>query len=137
VEFLEQPLVPDDLEGLARCARSRPSTSCRWSWTRAVSLPRHSAACRARGRDQHQARQVRSLREALRMVATARATDARHGRLHDRDVAWDHGRAHFTPLVDAPIWTARRSPWTIPLPATIEQGQIRLPTEPGLGVRRR
>src|SRR5262249_60642093 len=45
--------------------------------------------------------------------------------------------AHFTPLVDAADLDGAALTVDDPFSgATIEQGQIRLPTEPGLGVRR-
>jgi len=80
-----------------------------------------------------------SLREALRMIATARA----HGMLVMVGCMIESSlgitaAAHFTPLVDAADLDGAALTANDPfVGATIDGGQIRLPTEPGLGVSRR
>src|SRR3989454_3030308 len=80
-----------------------------------------------------------SLREALRMIATARA----HGMLVMVGCMIETSlgitaAAHFTPLVDAADLDGAALTANDPfVGATIDGGQIRLPREPGLGVRRR
>jgi len=80
-----------------------------------------------------------SLREALRMIATARA----HGMLVMVGCMIETSlgitpAAHFTPLVDAADLDGAALTVDDPfVGASVVGGQIRLPTEPGLGVRRR
>src|SRR2546427_826628 len=80
-----------------------------------------------------------SLREALRMIATARA----HGMLVMVGCMIETSlgitaAAHFTPLVDAADLDGAALTANDPfVGATIDGGQICLPTGPGLGVRRR
>ncbi len=140
VEFLEQPLVPDDLDGLAEVRRVASKhhlpvvvdESC----LVAADIPR--LAARADGINIKLAK-CGSLREALRMIATARA----HGMLVMVGCMIETSlgitaAAHFTPLVDAADLDGAALTVDDPFTgATIDQGQIRLPTEPGLGVRRR
>jgi L-alanine-DL-glutamate epimerase-like enolase superfamily enzyme len=140
VEFLEQPLPPEDLEGLARVRRHANAhdlpvvvdESC----IVASDIPRLAGA--ADGVNIKLAK-CGSLREALRMIATARA----HGMLVMVGCMIESSlgitpAAHFTPLVDAADLDGAAlivdDPFT---GATIAGGQIRLPTGPGLGVRRR
>jgi len=79
------------------------------------------------------------LREALRMIATARA----HGMLVMVGCMIESSlgitaAAHFTPLVDAADLDGAALTANDPFAgATIDGGEIRLPTGPGLGVRRR
>jgi L-alanine-DL-glutamate epimerase-like enolase superfamily enzyme len=140
VEFLEQPLPPEDLEGLAAVRRHATKhdlpvvvdESC----IVASDIPRVAAA--ADGINIKLAK-CGSLREALRMIATARA----HGMLVMVGCMIETSlgitpAAHFTPLVDAADLDGAALTVDDPfVGATIDGGQIRLPTEPGLGVRRR
>lgn len=140
VEFLEQPLVPEDLDGLAELRRVAAAhqlpivvdESC----LVAADIPR--LAGRADGINIKLAK-CGSLREALRMIATARA----HGMLVMVGCMIETSlgitaAAHFTPLVDAADLDGAALTVDDPFTgATIDNGQIRLPTEPGLGVRRR
>ena len=140
VEFLEQPLPPNDLEGLGEVRRAATAhdlpvvvdESC----IVAADIPR--LAGRVDGINIKLAK-CGSLREALRMIATARA----HGMLVMVGCMIETSlgitaAAHITPLVDAADLDGAALTVDDPfVGATIEGGQIRLPTEPGLGVRRR
>ncbi|HEV8509530.1 MAG TPA: dipeptide epimerase [Gemmatimonadales bacterium] len=140
VEFLEQPLVPEDLDGLADVRRVATAhhlpvvvdESC----LVAADIPR--LVGRVDGINIKLAK-CGSLREALRMIATARA----HGMLVMVGCMIETSlgitaAAHFTPLVDAADLDGAALTVDDPFTgATIAKGQIRLPTEPGLGVRRR
>ena len=140
VEFLEQPLAPADLEGLSEVRRAAAKydlpvvvdESC----LIATDIPR--LVGRADGINIKLAK-CGSLREALRMIATARA----HGMLVMVGCMIETSlgitaAAHFTPLVDAADLDGAALTVDDPfIGATIEQGQITLPTEPGLGVRRK
>ena len=140
VEFLEQPLPPQDLEGLVRVRRHANAhdlpvvvdESC----LVASDIPRLAGA--ADGVNIKLAK-CGSLREALRMIATARA----HGMLVMVGCMIESSlgitpAAHITPLVDAADLDGAALTVDDPfVGATIAGGQIRLPTEPGLGVRRR
>jgi len=80
-----------------------------------------------------------SLREALRMIATARALGmlVMVGCMIESSLGITPA-AHLTPLVDAADLDG--AALTIDDPfvgATIDGGRIRLPSGPGLGVRRR
>ena len=140
VEFLEQPLVPDDLDGLAevhRCAlQQRLPVVVDESCLVAADIPR--LAGRADGINIKLAK-CGSLREALRMIATARAHDmlVMVGCMIETSLGIT-AAAHFTPLVDAADLDGAALTVDDPFTgATIEQGQIRLPMEPGLGVTRK
>lgn len=140
VEFLEQPLPPGDFDSLAevhRHARKHDlplvvDESC----LVAADIPR--LAGKVDGINIKLAK-CGSLREALRMIATARA----HGMLVMVGCMIETSlgitaAAHFTPLVDAADLDGAALTVDDPfVGATIAGGQIRLPTEPGLGVRRR
>ena len=140
VEFLEQPLEPQDIDGLAAVRKVASAhhlpvvvdESC----LVAADIPR--LAGRADGINIKLAK-CGSLREALRMIATARA----HGMLVMVGCMIETSlgitaAAHFTPLVDAADLDGAALTVDDPFTgATIDNGQIRLPTEPGLGVRRR
>jgi L-alanine-DL-glutamate epimerase-like enolase superfamily enzyme len=140
VEFLEQPLAPEDLDGLAelRTAAGKHDLpivvdeSC----LVAADIPR--LVGKADGINIKLAK-CGSLREALRMIATARA----HGMLVMVGCMIETSlgitaAAHFTPLVDAADLDGAALTVDDPfVGATIERGQIRLPSGPGLGVRRR
>ncbi|PYP11517.1 MAG: hypothetical protein DMD56_06540 [Gemmatimonadetes bacterium] len=137
VEFVEQPLPPDDLEGIAAVRRRGilpvvVDESC----IVAADIPRLSGA--VDGINIKLAK-CGSLREAVRMIATARA----HGMLVMVGCMIETSlgitaAAHFTPLVDAADLDGAALTANDPfVGATIDGGQIRLPTGPGLGVRRR
>jgi len=137
VEFVEQPLPPEDLEGIAAVRRKGVlpvvvDESC----IVATDIPRLAGA--VDGINIKLAK-CGSLREALRMVATARA----HGMLVMVGCMIESSlgitaAAHFTPLVDAADLDGAALTANDPfVGATIDGGQIRLPREPGLGVRRR
>ncbi len=140
VEFVEQPLPPDDLDGLAEVRRFAAAhdlpvvvdESC----LVAADIPR--LAGRADGINIKLAK-CGSLREALRMIATARA----HGMLVMVGCMIETSlgitaAAHFTPLVDAADLDGAALTVDDPfVGATVDGGQIQLPTGPGLGVRRR
>jgi len=140
VEFLEQPLAPDDLDGLLEVRRVASKHNLPVvvdeSCLVATDIPR--LAGRVDGINIKLAK-CGSLREALRMIATARA----HGMLVMVGCMIETSlgitaAAHFTPLVDAADLDGAALTVDDPFTgATIERGQIRLPTEPGLGVRRR
>jgi L-alanine-DL-glutamate epimerase-like enolase superfamily enzyme len=137
VEFVEQPLPPDDLEGIAAVRRRGilpvvVDESC----IVATDIPRLAGA--VDGINIKLAK-CGSLREALRMIAVARA----HGMLVMVGCMIESSlgitaAAHLTPLVDAAdldgAALTAHDPFT---GATIDGGQIRLPTGSGLGVRRR
>ena len=138
VELLEQPLVPDDLDGIAAVRRASPGIpvvvdeSC----ITATDIPRVAGA--VDGINIKLAK-CGSLREALRMIATARA----HGLLVMVGCMIEtsigiSAAAHFTPLVD--VADLDGAALTVDDPfagACIEHGKITLPTVPGLGVTRR
>jgi len=135
VEFVEQPLPPDDLDGIAAVRRRGVlpvivDESC----IVATDIPRLAGA--VDGINIKLAK-CGSLREALRMIATARA----HGMLVMVGCMIESSlgitaAAHFTPLVDAADLDGAALTINDPfVGATIDGGQIRLPTGPGLGVR--
>lgn len=140
VEFLEQPLDPADLDGLVDVRRVAAEyhlplvvdESC----LVAADIPR--LVGRVDGINIKLAK-CGSLREALRMIAAARA----HGMLVMVGCMIETSlgitaAAHFTPLVDAADLDGAALTVDDPFTgATIERGQIRLPTEPGLGVKHR
>jgi len=138
VELLEQPLVPDDLEGIAAVRRASPGIpvvvdeSC----ITATDIPRVAGA--VDGINIKLAK-CGSLREALRMIATARA----HGLLVMVGCMIETSigitaAAHFTPLVDVADLDGAALTADDPFTgACIEHGQITLPPGPGLGVTRR
>ena len=137
VEFLEQPLPPDDLEGLGRVRRASPipvvvDESC----IVASDIPRVAGV--ADGINIKLAK-CGSLREALRMIATARA----HGMMVMVGCMIESSlgisaAAHFTPLVDAADLDGAALTTDDPfVGATIGGGRINLPHAPGLGVLRR
>ena len=140
VEFLEQPLAPDDLDGLAEVRRAAAQhdlpvivdESCLVS----ADIPR--LVGRVDGINIKLAK-CGSLREALRMIATARAHNmlVMVGCMIETSLGIT-AAAHFTPLVDAADLDGAALTTDDPfVGASIDGGQIRLPSEPGLGVRRR
>jgi len=134
---VEQPLPPDDLEGIAavRKAGILPvvvDESC----IVAADIPRVAQA--ADGINIKLAK-CGSLREALRMIATARAHKmlVMVGCMIETSIGIT-AAAHFTPLVDAADLDGAALTSNDPYAgAVIEGGPIRIPDGPGLGVRRR
>jgi L-alanine-DL-glutamate epimerase-like enolase superfamily enzyme len=137
VEFVEQPLAPTDLEGIALVRRQGilpviVDESC----VVATDIPRVAGA--ADGINIKLAK-CGSLREALRMIATARA----HGMLVMVGCMIESSlgisaAAQVTPLADAADLDGAALTANDPFSgATIDQGQIRLSDLPGLGVRPR
>jgi len=138
VELLEQPLPPADLEGLARvrAAAGHLPVVVDESCLVARDIPRVAEA--ADGINIKRAK-CGSLREALRMIATARALGmlVMVGCMIESSLGITPA-AHFTPLVDAADLDGAALTVDDPfVGATIDGGRIRLPTGPGLGVRRR
>jgi len=134
VTVLEQPLVPTDLDGLGmiRMAASIPviaDESCRV----ASDIP--GLVGRVDGINIKLAK-CGSLREAIRMIAVARAHHmmVMVGCMIESSLAIT-AAAHFTPLVDIVDLDGAallsKDPF---VGATIDGGQLRLPTGPGLGV---
>jgi L-alanine-DL-glutamate epimerase-like enolase superfamily enzyme len=137
VELIEQPLPPDDLEGLGlvRNASSLPiiaDESCRT----AADIPRLAGV--VDGINIKLAK-CGSLREALRMIAVARAhhMTVMVGCMIETSVGIT-AAAHFTPLLDIVDLDGaallKNDPFT---GASIANGKVTLPTGPGLGVARR
>jgi L-alanine-DL-glutamate epimerase-like enolase superfamily enzyme len=137
VELIEQPLPPDDIEGLAlvRSSSSIPVIADE-SCIVASDIPRLAGA--VDGINIKLAK-CGSLREALRMIAVARA----HGMVVMVGCMIETSlgitaAAHFTPLLDVVDLDGaallKHDPFA---GATIAGGRIGLPTAPGLGVTRR
>ncbi len=137
VELIEQPLPPDDIEGLGlvRNASSLPiiaDESCRT----AADIPRLVGA--VDGINIKLAK-CGSLREALRMIAVARAHHmlVMVGCMIETSVGIT-AAAHFTPLLDIVDLDGaallKNDPF---VGASIANGVVTLPVEPGLGVSRR
>jgi len=137
VELIEQPLPPDDIEGLklVRQASRMPviaDESCRT----AADIPRLAGV--VDGINIKLAK-CGSLREALRMIATARAHHMKImvGCMIETSLAIT-AAAHFTPLLDIVDLDGaallRHDPF---VGASIPGGKMTLPTGPGLGVQRR
>ncbi|MFI5207169.1 MAG: dipeptide epimerase [Gemmatimonadales bacterium] len=137
VELIEQPLPPDDLGGLARVRRASDlpiiaDESCRT----AADIPRLVGA--VDGINIKLAK-CGSLREALRMIAVARAHHmmVMVGCMIETSIGIT-AAAHFTPLLDVVDLDGaallKRDPFT---GASITGGRVTLPTAPGLGVARR
>lgn len=137
VTVLEQPLVPTDLEGLGviRMAANIPviaDESCRV----AADIP--GLVGQVDGINIKLAK-CGSLREAIRMIAVARAHHmmVMVGCMIESSLAITSA-AHFTPLVDIVDLDGAallaKDPF---VGATIAGGQLRLPTGPGLGVTAR
>jgi len=134
VTVLEQPLVADDLDGLAAVARaSRIPVIVDESCLVASDIPRLVGL--VDGINIKLAK-TGSLREAIRMIAIARANHlmVMVGCMIESSIAIT-AAAHFTPLVDiADLDGAALLALDPYVGATIENGQIRLPDGPGLGV---
>ena len=137
VTVLEQPLVPEDLEGLAEIRRRATipliaDESC----LTASDIPR--LAGKVDGINIKLAK-CGSLREALRMIAVARAhhMTVMVGCMIESSLAIT-AAAHFTPLVDIVDLDGAALLAEDPfVGATIQGGQVRLPSGPGLGVTQR
>jgi L-alanine-DL-glutamate epimerase-like enolase superfamily enzyme len=137
VELVEQPLAPTDLDGLAQVRRTAPmpviaDESC----LVASDIPR-LAGC-VDGINIKLAK-CGSLREALRMIAVARAHHLRVmvGCMIETSIGIT-AAAHFTPLLDYVDLDGAallaRDPFA---GATIDGGRVVLPSAPGLGVTKR
>ena len=134
VTVLEQPLLPDDLEGLAAVARaSRLPVVVDESCLVANDIPKLVGL--VDGINIKLAKTA-SLREAIRMIAIARAHHlmVMVGCMIESSIGIT-AAAHFTPLVDiADLDGAALLAQDPYQGATIHRGQIELPTGPGLGV---
>ena len=134
VEFVEQPLQPHDLEGL-RFVRERSALPiiADESCLVAADIPRLAGV--VDGINIKLAK-CGGLREALRMIATARAHDmlVMAGCMIESSLGIT-AAAHFAPLLDCADYDGaalvRDDPY---VGATIDGGVIRLPDGPGLGV---
>jgi L-alanine-DL-glutamate epimerase-like enolase superfamily enzyme len=138
VELLEQPLVPDDLEGIAAVRRASPGIPVVVDESCIVATDIPKVAGAVDGINIKLAK-CGGLREALRMIATARA----HGLLVMVGCMIETSigitaAAHFTPLVDVADLDGAALTADDPFTgASIARGRITLPTGPGLGVARR
>jgi L-alanine-DL-glutamate epimerase-like enolase superfamily enzyme len=137
VTVLEQPVAPDDLDGLLHVRRhARIPIIADESCVTAADIPR--LAGRVDGINIKLAK-CGSLREALRMIAIARAHQmtVMIGCMIESSLGVT-AAAHLTPLVDIVDLDGaallRDDPFT---GATIAGGQVALPDAPGLGVVRR
>lgn len=137
VTVLEQPLPPRDVEGLAAVTRaSTIPVIADESCLVATDIPR---LCGVVDGINIKLAKCGSLREALRMIAVARA----HGLMVMVGCMIESSigitaAAHFTPLVDLVDLDGSALLSDDPFHgATIDRGRIALPSEPGLGVRRR
>src|SRR5438552_4138865 len=135
---LEQLRAPEDLEGTARvtAAAGDLPVVVDESCLVASDIPRLAGKV---GGINIKLAKCGSLREALRMIAVARA----HGMVVMVGCMIESSlgitaAAHFTPLVDYADLDGAALTVDDPFAgATIDGGQIRLPVEPGLGVKRR
>jgi L-alanine-DL-glutamate epimerase-like enolase superfamily enzyme len=137
VEYVEQPLPPHDIDGL-RFVRERSvlpiiaDESC----VVATDIPRLVGAVDGIN---IKLSKCGGLREALKMIATARS----HGMLVMAGCMIETSlgitaAAHFAPLLDYADFDGAALLADDPyVGATIDGGRIVLPSEPGLGVRRR
>jgi L-alanine-DL-glutamate epimerase-like enolase superfamily enzyme len=137
VTVLEQPLPPSELDGLAEITHAADipviaDESC----LMATDIPR--LVGKVDGVNIKLAK-CGSLREALRMIAIARAHGlmVMVGCMIESSIAIT-AAAHFTPLVDIVDLDGAALLASDPfVGATIHGGQVTLPTGPGLGLRRR
>ncbi|HWA16428.1 MAG TPA: dipeptide epimerase, partial [Gemmatimonadales bacterium] len=137
VTVLEQPLPAEDIEGLEAVTRASDipviaDESC----LNTHDIPR--LVGKVDGINIKLAK-CGSLREALRMIAIARAHHmmVMVGCMIESSIAIT-AAAHFTPLVDIVDLDGAALLGTDPfVGATIDGGQVRLPTGPGLGLSRR
>jgi L-alanine-DL-glutamate epimerase-like enolase superfamily enzyme len=137
VTVLEQPLVPHDIEGLAAVtAHADIPVIADESCLTTVDIPR--LVGKVDGINIKLAK-CGGLREALRMIAVARA----HGMMVMVGCMIESSlgitaAAHLTPLVDIVDLDGAALLADDPfIGATIDAGQVTLPTGAGLGVRRR
>jgi L-alanine-DL-glutamate epimerase-like enolase superfamily enzyme len=137
VTVLEQPLVPHDLDGLAAVtAQADIPVIADESCLTSVDIP--PLVGKVDGINIKLAK-CGGLREALRMIAVARA----HGLMVMVGCMIESSlgitaAAHFTPLVDIVDLDGAALLADDPfVGATIDGGQVTLPAGPGLGVRRR
>jgi L-alanine-DL-glutamate epimerase-like enolase superfamily enzyme len=137
VTVLEQPLPPDQLDGLAEIRRhAEIPVIADESCETAADIP--PLVGRVDGINIKLAK-CGSLREAIRMIAIARAhgLTVMVGCMIESSIGIT-AAAHFTPLVDIVDLDGAALPADDPfVGATIEGGQVSLPSGPGLGVRRR
>ncbi len=137
VTVLEQPLAPDDLEGLAQVTRSsRIPVIADESCLTARDIP--PLVGKVDGINLKLAK-TGSLREALRMIAVARASHlmVMVGCMIETSVGIT-AAAQVGPLVDICDLDGAALLASDPYAgATIEGGQLRLPEGPGLGLSRR
>jgi L-Ala-D/L-Glu epimerase / N-acetyl-D-glutamate racemase len=137
VTVLEQPLVPEDLDGLAAVTRAAripviADESCRT----AADIP--ALVGKVDGINIKLAK-CGGLREALRMIAVARAYHlmVMVGCMIESSIAIT-AAAHFTPLVDIVDLDGAALLANDPFQgASIDGGQVTLPSGPGLGLSRR
>jgi L-alanine-DL-glutamate epimerase-like enolase superfamily enzyme len=137
VTLLEQPLPPDQLDGLAEIRRRAEipviaDESCEC----AAHIP--PLVGKVDGINIKLAK-CGSLREAIRMIAIARAhgMTVMVGCMIESSIGIT-AAAHFTPLVDIVDLDGAALLANDPfVGATIDGGQVSLPSGPGLGVRRR
>jgi L-Ala-D/L-Glu epimerase len=136
VTVLEQPVVPDDIAGLAQISRrARIPVIADESCRTAADIPRLVGA--VDGINIKLAK-CGSLREALRMIAVARThgLTVMVGCMIESSLAIT-AAAHFTPLVDIVDLDGAALLASDPFKgATIHGGQVALPHGPGLGVTR-
>jgi L-Ala-D/L-Glu epimerase len=134
VEFVEQPLPPEDLEGL-RFVRERSTLPIIADESCLVSSDVAKLAGVVDGINIKLAK-CGGLREALRMIATARAHDmlVMAGCMIESSLGIT-AAAHFAPLLDCADYDGAALVCDDPyVGATIERGVIALPDAPGLGV---
>ncbi|NUS33023.1 MAG: dipeptide epimerase [Gemmatimonadaceae bacterium] len=137
VEFVEQPLPPEDLEGL-RFVRERSALPIVADESCLVASDIPKLAGVVDGISIKLAK-CGGLREALRMIATARA----HGMLVMAGCMIESSlgitaAAHFAPLLDCVDLDGAALVSNDPyVGATIDGGVIRMPDGPGLGVTKR
>ncbi|MEO8622549.1 MAG: dipeptide epimerase [bacterium] len=134
VEFVEQPLHPGDLDGL-RFVRDRSSLPIVADESCLVSGDIPKLAGVVDGINIKLAK-CGGLREALRMIATARAHDmlVMSGCMIESSLGIT-AAAHFAPLLDCADLDGAALVSNDPyVGATIDGGVIRLPSAPGLGV---
>ncbi len=134
VEFVEQPLPPDDLEGL-RFVRERSALPIVADESCLVSVDIPKLAGVVDGINIKLAK-CGGLREALRMIATARAHDmlVMAGCMIESSLGIT-AAAHFAPLLDCADFDGAALVANDPyVGATIDGGVIALPSSAGLGV---
>ena len=137
VEFVEQPLPPDDIEGL-RFVRERSALPIVADESCLVAADIPKLAGVVDGINIKLAK-CGGLREALRMIATARAHDmlVMAGCMIESSLGIT-AAAHFAPLLDCADYDGAALVSNDPyVGATIDGGVIKLPDGAGLGVETR